>query len=59
MSIFYLCQQMIPRMQQPGGGVIINTASELAITSGRPEKIAQVALFLAGDTPQLMHGTAL
>lgn len=33
MSIFYLCQQTIPQMQQQGGGVVINTASELAIVA--------------------------
>lgn len=33
MSVFYLCQQAIPRMQQQGGGVVINTASELAIVA--------------------------
>jgi len=33
MSVFYLCQQVIPKMQQQGGGVIINTASELAIVA--------------------------
>ncbi len=32
MSVFYLCQQVIPKMQQQGG-VIINTASELAIVA--------------------------
>lgn len=32
-SIFYLCQQIIPIMQQQGNGVIINTASELAIVA--------------------------
>jgi NAD(P)-dependent dehydrogenase (short-subunit alcohol dehydrogenase family) len=31
-SVFYLCQQVIPLMQ-PQGGVIINTASELAIVA--------------------------
>lgn len=33
MSVFYLCQQAIPIMKQQGGGVIINTASELAIVA--------------------------
>lgn len=33
MSVFYLCQQAIPIMQQQGGGTIINTASELAIVA--------------------------
>jgi NAD(P)-dependent dehydrogenase (short-subunit alcohol dehydrogenase family) len=33
MSTFYLCQQVIPLMQQQGGGVIINTASELAVVA--------------------------
>lgn len=33
MSVFYLCQQAIPKMQQQGHGVIINTASELAIVA--------------------------
>ena len=33
MSVFYLCQQVIPLMQQQGDGVIINTASELAIVA--------------------------
>lgn len=32
-SVFYLCQQAIPQMQQQGGGVVINTASELAIVA--------------------------
>ena len=32
-SVFYLCQQVIPKMQQQGGGVVINTASELAIVA--------------------------
>ena len=32
-SVFYLCQQAIPHMQQQGSGVIINTASELAIVA--------------------------
>ncbi|SRR5579883_1116869 len=32
-SVFYLCQQAIPRMQQQGGGAVINTASELAIVA--------------------------
>ncbi len=32
LSVFYLCQQVIPTMQQRGG-VIINTASELAIVA--------------------------
>ncbi|WP_013322741.1 SDR family NAD(P)-dependent oxidoreductase [Gloeothece verrucosa] len=130
MATFYLCQQVIPVMKQQGGGVIINTASELAFVAqplftaycaskgavlaftrslaleyaadnirinalcpgpidtpmlnaefnadsdpvkartesiatipigrlGRPEEIAQVALFLASDAPQLMHGASL
>ena len=33
MSVFFLCQQVIPKMQQQGYGVIINTASELAIVA--------------------------
>jgi len=33
MATFYLCQQVIPLMQQQGGGVIINTASELAVVA--------------------------
>jgi NAD(P)-dependent dehydrogenase (short-subunit alcohol dehydrogenase family) len=128
LSVFYLCQQVIPYMQQ--GGVIINTASELAIVAqplytaycaskgavlsftralaleyaksnirinalcpgpidtpmlqqeferdadpvtaqaqgvatmpigrfGKPEEIAQVALFLASDAPALLHGATL
>ncbi|HEY9630680.1 MAG TPA: SDR family oxidoreductase [Coleofasciculaceae cyanobacterium] len=128
-SVFYLCQQVIPLMQ-PQGGVIINTASELAIVAqplytaycaskgavlsltralaleyaqsnirinalcpgpidtpmlqqefdveadpvqakaqgiatmpigrlGKPEEIAQVALFLASEAPALMHGASL
>lgn len=32
-SVFYLCQQAIPIMQQQGHGVIINTASELAVVA--------------------------
>jgi NAD(P)-dependent dehydrogenase (short-subunit alcohol dehydrogenase family) len=32
-SVFYLCQQVMPLMQRQGGGVIINTASELAIVA--------------------------
>jgi NAD(P)-dependent dehydrogenase (short-subunit alcohol dehydrogenase family) len=130
LSVFYLCQQVIPGMQQQGGGVIINTASELAVVAqplytaycaskgavlsftralalehakdhirinalcpgpvdtqllqrefdteadpgaaraagiatmpigrlGRPEEIAQVALFLASDAPELLHGATL
>ncbi len=130
MSTFHLCQGVIPGMQQQGSGVIINTASELAIVAqplysaycaskgavlsltralaleyardnirinalcpgpvdtallsqeferetnpqkakadsialmpigrlGQPEEIAQVALFLASDAPQLMQGAAL
>jgi NAD(P)-dependent dehydrogenase (short-subunit alcohol dehydrogenase family) len=130
MSVFYLCQHTIPKMQNQGGGVIINTASELAIVAqplytaycaskgavlsftrslaleyarsnirinalcpgpidtpmlqhefetaedvsqaqiegiatmpigrfGRPEEIAQVALFLASDAPALMHGASI
>lgn len=130
LSVFYFCQQVIPLMQQQGSGVIINTASELAIVAqplysaycaskgavlaltralaleyaasnlkinaicpgpidtkmlqqeftidsnpeqaraaniatmpigrlGKPEEIAQVALFLASDAPALMQGAAL
>ena len=130
MSVFYLCQQAIPKMQQQGGGVVINTASELALVAqplytaycaskgavlcltralaleyakdniqinalcpgpvetpmlemeftldanpakaktesfatmpigrlGKPEEIAQVALFLASDAPALMHGASV
>jgi NAD(P)-dependent dehydrogenase (short-subunit alcohol dehydrogenase family) len=130
LSVFYLCQQVIPKMRQQGGGVIINTASELAIVAqplysaycaskgavlsftralaleyaqsnirinalcpgpidtpmlqmefdvdpdpakarelgiatmpigrlGKPEEIAQVALFLASDAPPLMQGSAI
>lgn len=130
LSVFYLCQQVIPGMQQQGGGVIINTASELAVVAqplytaycaskgavlsftralaleyakdhirinalcpgpvdtqllqrefdteadpdgareasiatmpigrfGRPEEIAQIALFLASDAPELLHGASL
>lgn len=130
MSVFYLCQAVIPVMQHQGGGVIINTASELAIVAqplysaycaskgavlsftrslaleyaqanirinalcpgpidtpmlqkefaietdpanaekeaiatmpigrfGRPEEIAQVALFLASDAPSLLHGASV
>ena len=33
LSTFYLCQQVIPIMQQQQSGVIINTASELAIVA--------------------------
>jgi NAD(P)-dependent dehydrogenase (short-subunit alcohol dehydrogenase family) len=33
LSVFYLCQQVIPIMQQQEGGVIINTASELAVVA--------------------------
>lgn len=33
LSVFYLCQQAIPKMRQQGHGVIINTASELAIVA--------------------------
>jgi NAD(P)-dependent dehydrogenase (short-subunit alcohol dehydrogenase family) len=33
MSVFYLCQQVVPKMQTQGNGVIINTASELAIVA--------------------------
>ncbi len=33
LSTFYLCQQVIPIMQQQQAGVIINTASELAIVA--------------------------
>ncbi|PSB30404.1 SDR family NAD(P)-dependent oxidoreductase [Stenomitos frigidus] len=32
-SVFYLCQQVIPHMQRQGSGVVINTASELAIVA--------------------------
>jgi NAD(P)-dependent dehydrogenase (short-subunit alcohol dehydrogenase family) len=32
-AVFVLCQQAIPLMQAQGGGVIINTASELAIVA--------------------------
>lgn len=32
-AVFYLCQQAIPKMQQQGSGVVINTASELAIVA--------------------------
>ncbi len=32
-SVFYLCQQVIPVMQAQGGGVIINTASELSFVA--------------------------
>lgn len=32
-SVFYLCQQVLPLMQRQGGGVVINTASELAIVA--------------------------
>ena len=32
-SVFYLCQQSIPHMQRQGSGVIIDTASELAIVA--------------------------
>ena len=32
-SVFYLCQQALPQMQRHGSGVIINTASELAIVA--------------------------
>lgn len=32
-SVFYLCQQVLPLMQQQQSGVIINTASELAIVA--------------------------
>jgi NAD(P)-dependent dehydrogenase (short-subunit alcohol dehydrogenase family) len=130
MASFYLCQQVIPRMKQQGGGIIINTASELAIVAqplltaycaskgavlaftralaleyaqdnirinalcpgptdtqmlhqefaadpdpnraqaesiatipigrlGRPEEVAQVALFLASDAPLLMQGSSI
>ncbi len=33
MAVLRLCQRVIPPMQQQGGGVIINTASELAIVA--------------------------
>lgn len=33
MGTFFLCQEVIPLMKQQGGGVIINTASELAIVA--------------------------
>lgn len=130
LSTFYLCQQVIPIMQQQKAGVIINTASELAVVAqplysaycaskgavlsftralaleyardnirinalcpgpvetqmlnqefeldsdpikareesiagmpiarlGQPDEIAQVALFLASDAPQLLHGATL
>ena len=130
MSVFYLCQQVIPIMQQQRNGVIINTASELSIVAqplytaycaskgavlsftralaleyarssirinalcpgpidtpmlqqefdvdadpqrsreqgiatmpigrfGKPEEVAQVALFLASEAPSLMHGAAI
>lgn len=130
MSVFYLCQQVIPIMQQQGNGVIINTASELSIVAqplytaycaskgailaftralaleyaqsnirinalcpgpidtpmlqrefetyddpvkarerdiatmpigrfGKPEEVAQVALFLASEAPSLMQGAAI
>lgn len=130
MSMFYLCQETIPVMQRQDSGVIINTASELAIVAqplyaaycaskgavlsftrslaleyaktnirinaicpgpidtpmlqkefavetdpakaeedaiatmpigrfGRPEEIAQVALFLASDAPALLHGASV
>jgi NAD(P)-dependent dehydrogenase (short-subunit alcohol dehydrogenase family) len=130
LSTFYLCQQVIPIMQQQKAGVIINTASELAVVAqplysaycaskgavlsltralaleyardnirinalcpgpvetqmlnqefeldadplrareesiagmpiarlGRPDEIAQVALFLASDAPRLLHGATL
>lgn len=130
MSVFYLCQQVIPLMQQQGDGVIINTASELAIVAqplysaycaskgavlaftralaleyatsnirinaicpgpidtpmlnqefeqdadpirakaegvatipiarlGKPEEIAQVALYLASEAPAFMQGSAI
>jgi NAD(P)-dependent dehydrogenase (short-subunit alcohol dehydrogenase family) len=129
-SVFYLCQQVIPIMQQQGGGTIINTASELAVVAqplytaycaskgavlsftralaleyarsnirinaicpgpvdtpmlqqefdvepdplkarelgiatmpigrlGKPEEIAEVALYLASDAPALIHGAAI
>jgi NAD(P)-dependent dehydrogenase (short-subunit alcohol dehydrogenase family) len=129
-SVFYLCQQVIPIMQQQGAGVIINTASELAVVAqplytaycaskgavlsftralaleyaqsnirinaicpgpidtpmlqqefdvepdplkakelgiatmpigrlGKPEEIAQVALFLASNAPTLLHGASI
>jgi NAD(P)-dependent dehydrogenase (short-subunit alcohol dehydrogenase family) len=129
-SVFNLCQQVIPTMQAQGGGVIINTASELAVVAqplysaycaskgavlsftralaleyardniqinalcpgpidtpmlqqefdmdanpeqvkqesiatmpigrlGKPEEIAQVALYLASEAPPLLHGATL
>lgn len=129
-SVFYLCQQVLPIMQRQGDGVVINTASELAIVAeplyaaysaskgavlsltralaleyaganirinticpgpvetpllqmefeqatdpakakadgvarmpigrlGKPEEIAQFALFLASDAPSLLHGASL
>lgn len=33
LAVFYLCQQVIPLMQRQGSGVIINTASELAVVA--------------------------
>ncbi len=130
LSVFRLCQAVIPGMLQQGSGTIINTASELAIVAqpfftaycatkgavlsftrslaleyardnirinalcpgpidtsmlkkefetesdpdkareesvasvplgrlGRPEEIAQVALFLASEAPPLMHGSSV
>lgn len=130
MSVFYLCQQVIPLMQRQNDGVIINTASELAIVAqplysaycaskgavlsltralaleyassnirinalcpgpidtpmlaqefeqdadpvrakaegiatipiarlGKPEEIAQVALYLASEAPPFMHGSSI
>ena len=41
MSTFYLCQQVIPVMQQQGGGVIINTASELAVVAQPFQRITR------------------
>jgi NAD(P)-dependent dehydrogenase (short-subunit alcohol dehydrogenase family) len=32
-SVYWLCQQALPIMQAQGGGVIINTASELAVVA--------------------------
>ena len=32
-SVYWLCQQTLPLMQAQGGGVIINTASELAVVA--------------------------
>jgi NAD(P)-dependent dehydrogenase (short-subunit alcohol dehydrogenase family) len=32
-SVYWLCQQALPMMQSQGGGVVINTASELAVVA--------------------------